>query len=510
MSQLVVLPLIVPFIVALLSIALRKTNYSDLVAVSGSLAYLGAVIMLSRRVLVEGPVTLQAGGWPAPFGITLIADSLSVLMLLLTSAVFVAVNIYSSGFIGQKGKRNGYYTFLHFMAAGMSGAFVTGDLFNLFVMFEIVLISSYALIAYTSDKDSLLVSMRYVVLNLIGSSLMLISIGGLYAVTGTLNIADMASVLSQGSVNMAPVLAFSLLLFCVFGIKSGLVPFHFWAPPVYSTSPPPVAAFMAGISKKVGIYAVIRIYFTVFSAASIPENALLFAGEPVNTAVAYLAGAMAVATLLLGGFSALHRQSIDRLLSYSSVGQIGFIFIPLSIAMLEGSNVAMTAALVYLVSHGLAKPALFMISGLIERMTGTSKLEDLGGLSESSIVFSASFFVSAFSLVGIPPLLGFFGKMLVFKSAIVSGNLLLLTALLAGAVITLIYFSRTWLEVFFGEPVDYARSEVSKKEVFAVAVLTVLIVVLGVGFEPLYQLVEKASEAALNTEVYVETVMEES
>ncbi len=170
----------------------------------------------------------------------------------------------------------------------------------------------------------------------------------------------------------------------------------------------------------------------------------------------------------------------------------------------------MTAALVYLVSHGLAKPALFMISGLIERMIGTSKLEDLGGLSEVSLVFSASFFISALSLVGIPPLLGFLGKMLVFKSVIVSEHFLLLATLLAGAVVTLIYFSRTWLEVFFGEPVEYSRSEVSKKEVFAVTVLTVLIVVLGVGFEPMYQLVEKASEAALNTEVYVETVMGDS
>lgn len=501
------LPVIIPFVMALLCIGLRKTGYSDVVAVSGALAYLGGVFVLSRKVLVEGAVTLQAGGWPAPFGITLVADSLSVLMLLLSSVVFLAVVIYSSGFIQDKGKRNGYYAFLFFMAAGMSGIFVTGDLFNLFVMFEIVLMSSYALIAYTSHETSLLVSIRYVVLNLIGSSLMLISIGGLYSVTGTLNIADMASILSTGSVNMVPVLGFSLLLFCVFAIKSGLVPFHFWAPPVYSSSPAPVAAFMAGVSKKAGIYAIIRLYFTIFSSARIPEGALLFAGRPVNTAVAYLAGTMAVITLIFGGLSALNRKTLDRLLSYSSVGQIGFIFIPLSLAMLEGSKTAMIAALVYAVSHGLAKPALFMISGMIERMTGNSRLDELGGLSESSFIFSVSFFVSAFSLVGIPPLLGFFGKMLVFKSAVASESFVLLLVLLFGAVLTLIYFSRTWLQVFFGEPVEYSRSRISKKEVFAVVFLTVLIVFLGVGFEPVYQLVEKASESALNTDKYIETVV---
>lgn len=507
MNQLIILPVIVPILTALVSIVLRKTRYGDVTAVSGALLYLVSVLMLSRKVLVDGAVSYQAGGWPAPFGITLVADSLSVLMLLLTSAVFLAVNLYSSGYIGSTGKESGYYTFLHFMAAGMSGAFITGDLFNLFVMFELVLMSSYALVAYSGSKESLFISMKYVVLNLIGSSLMLVSIGGLYAVTGTLNMADMAVILSKGSVNMVPVLGLSMLLFCVFAIKSGLVPFHFWAPPVYSNSPPPASAFMAGISKKVGIYAVIRMYVTVFSGAKIPETAMFFAGQPVNNVVAQFVTAMAVVTVFIGGISAINRESLDKLLSYSSVGQIGFIFLPLAIAILENSRSALAAALVYMIAHGLAKPALFMISGIIEDMAGSSRLEDLGGLSETSFTFSAAFFITAFSLVGIPPLTGFFAKMLVFRSAIESGNFFILAVLLLGAFLTLIYVSRTWLEVFFGEPVEYTRSAVSKREVFAVILLAVLVLALGAGFEPVYRLVEKASESALDTEKYIETVM---
>ena len=497
-------------ITAILSIVLRERNFRDYLSFAGSIIYFFFTASLAQKVLVNGPLSYQAGGWAAPYGITLVADSLTVLMLLLTSLVFIAVNLYSWGYISDKGKESGYYAFLHFMLAGMSGAFTTGDLFNLFVMFELVLMSSYALVAYSGSRESLFISMKYVVLNLIGSSLMLVAIGGLYSVTGTLNMADMAVILAEGSVNMAPVLGLSMILFCVFAIKSGLVPFHFWAPPVYSNSPPPASALMAGISKKVGIYAVIRLYITVFSGAVMPENALLFAGQPINMATGYLVGVMAVITVLLGGISAVNRNSLDKLLSYSSVGQIGFIYVPVSIAMITGSHTALNAALAYIIAHGLAKPALFMISGIIEKIAGTSRLDELGGLSESSFMLSAVFFISAFSLVGVPPLTGFFGKMMVFQSLISSGNFITLVSLLAGAVLTLMYCSKAWLEIFFGEPVDFDRSKTSKKEVLSVIILAVLILFLGMNFEAVYQVIEKAAQASLETQAYTETVLGET
>lgn len=323
MNQMIVLSLLVPLVTAILSILFRKTRFRDYISIAGSVVYLIATGSLASKILSSGAISYQAGGWPAPYGITLVADQLSALMLLLTATVALTANLYSWGYISDRGKESGYYAFLHFMITGMSGAFITGDLFNLFVMFELVLMSSYALVAYSGSRESLFISMKYVVLNLIGSLLMLVAIGGLYSVTGTLNMADMALILSQGSVNMVPVLGLSMILFCVFAIKSGLVPFHFWAPPVYSNSPPPASALMAGISKKVGIYAVIRLYLTVFSSATLPETALVFPGQPVNLVTGYMVAVMASATVILGGIGAVNREGLDKLLSYSSVGQVG-------------------------------------------------------------------------------------------------------------------------------------------------------------------------------------------
>ena len=493
----IILPFLIPLITAAASIALRKTYFRDYVSVTGSLAYLGSVILLVSRVTAEGSLTLQAGGWPAPYGITFVADSLSVLMLGLTAVVSLAGNIYSGAYIGSRGKDSGYYAFFHFMVAGMSGAFLTGDIFNLFVMFEMILISSYAMVAYTGTRQSLFTSLKYVLLNLIGSSLMLVAIGGIYAVTGSLNMADIALKISENPALASEITGFAMILFTVFAIKSGLVPFHFWAPPVYSNSPPPAAAMMAGISKKVGIYAIIRIFITVFEASSSIIGSLL---GPVMLL-------MASGTVLLGGLSALNRKKLDRILSYSSIGQVGFIFIPLGISIFSGSVNALAASLVYLVSHAFAKPALFMISGIIEGITGTTKLEELGGLSESSVVFSSTFFLSAFSLVGIPPLIGFFGKMLAFKTAITSGSMFLFAVLLFGAFSTLLYFTDTWLKVFFGEPVEFDTEKVSHREILAVMMLVLLIVLLGIDFDMLYQAALNGSETAFGTQQYIETVL---
>lgn len=507
MSQLIVLPLIIPLATAVLSILFRKTRFRDYISIIGSIGYIAATGLLTSKIFSSGAISYQAGGWPAPYGITLVADHLSILMLLLTATVAFAANLYSWGYISDTGKESGYYAFLHFMITGMSGAFVTGDLFNLFVMFELVLMSSYALVAYSGSKESLFISLKYVVLNLIGSSLMLVAIGGLYSVTGTLNMADMALILSEGSVNMVPVLGLSTMLFCVFAIKSGLAPFHFWAPPVYSNSPPPASALMAGISKKVGIYAVIRLYITVFSSAKLPETALVFSGEPLNVLIGYMVALMASATVLIGGIGAVNRKSLEKLLSYSSVGQVGFIYIPISITMITGELTPLIASLIYVLSHGLAKPALFMISGIVEKISGSAELDELGGLSELSFILSASFFVSAFSLVGIPPLIGFFAKFKVFEAAINSGNIFIVALLFAGSITTLIYFSRAWLKAFFGKPVDTDISQASRKEVLSVIILAVLILVLGLHFEIVYQFVERAAESGLNSQVYIDTVL---
>ncbi len=506
MTQLTILPIILPLLTAVLSIIARENRFRDYISLTGSLAYFILIISIASKVISQGTVTYQAGGWPAPFGVTFIVDSLSLFMLLITAVVSLAANLYSISYIGNEGKESGFYAFFHFMVMGMSGAFITGDIFNLFVMLEITLMSSYAMVAYTGTKESLFTSLKYVVLNLVGSSIMLIAIGGIYSISGTLNMADLALTLSKPGAATVPVLGLISLLFSVFAIKSGLVPFHFWAPAVYSNSPPPAAAMMAGISKKVGIYAVIRLYITVFSEASIPENALILGGEPATVFIGFIALLLGVCTVIIGGISAINRDKLDELLSYSSVGQVGFIFVPLALALIYSSEAALVASLIYILSHSLAKPALFMISGIIEEVTETTELDELGGLSEASFALSAAFFISAFSLVGIPPLLGFFGKMLVFKTAVVQQQFHVLIVLVIGAVSSLLYFGEAWLSVFFGEPVELVE-QMPCLQVFAVTFLAALVLTLGIGFEPVYDLASEAAEAAFSTEVYIDTVL---
>lgn len=507
MTQTIILPLIVPLLTALISVLLRKSFLRDYVSFSGALFYLISVLLLSSKVASQGTISYQAGGWTAPYGITIVADHLAIFMLVLTGIVSLAVNIYSWGYITDKGKSSGYYIFQNFMITGMTGAFLAGDLFNLFVMFEIVLMASYALVSFSGSKESLFISLKYVVLNLIGSSLMLVAIGGLYSITGTLNMADMAIVLSEGSVNMAPVLGLLSILFSVFAIKSGMVPFHFWAPPVYANSPPPPSALMAGISKKVGVYAVIRLYITIFSTAKMPETSLMMPGESVNYFVGLLTMGMASLTIVLGGIGALNRESLDKLLSYSSLGQMGFIFLPIGLVMITGHIQPLAAALLYVLAHALAKPVLFMLSGLIEKSTDERKFNNLGGLSEESFVLSASFFVAIFSLVGIPPLTGFFAKFTVFRSIFASGHTYLLGILVLGSLMTILYASRSWMEIFFGKPVETDISVISKKEVFSIIILVVLLVVIGVHMEPVYQFIEKAAQDAIQTSSYTEAVV---
>lgn len=505
MNNIVIATFVIPLIAAITSVLLRKTRFKDGVSLVGSFAYIGVVAVLAQKVLATGALTFQAGGWPPPFGISFIADELSVLMLMLTAFVSLAGNLYSVSYIGDKGKENGYYAFFHFMIAGMTGAFLTADLFNLFVMFEIVLMSSYAMVAYAGTKESLFTSLKYVVLNLIGSSLMLIAIGGLYSVTGTLNMADMAAVLASAEVNMVPVLGLSALLFCVFAIKSGVVPFQFWVPTVYSNSPPPAAAMMAGISKKVGIYAVIRLYYAVFSQAALPSSAAFFAGRSVGAVLGWMILAISLVTLLFGGLAAVNRDRLEKLLSYSSIGQVGFIYIPVALGLIYSSKLAVMAAIVYMINHALAKSSLFMTTGIIERMSGTTRLSELGGISEKSTWLAAVFFISMMSLVGVPPLLGFFSKFMVFKTVFTASTWIPLALAFTGALFTLIYASKSVLKALFGEPIDVSLN-ISIYEKIALTLLVAGIVLLGVGFEQLHQVTGLAAETVVEPETYIESM----
>ena len=521
-SQVVIAPLLVALFTAIATLPLRRfPRAQQAVSLVGALAYLGAVALLADRVVAESILVYQLSAWPAPFGITLVADALSLFMLGLTSVVSLAAVAFSTRFMSEYAQQVSYHTLYHLMVVGITGSFLTGDIFNLFVWFEVMLLSSYVLVAFYSGAEHTRAALTYTVLNLLGSALMLLAIGGLYATVGTLNMADMARRLAnpaQYGVDPVPVLGLTVLLFCVFALKAGVVPFQFWVPAAYRAAPAPVTAMLAGVVKKVGIYAIIRLYFTVFAAATLPAGLGLpgFVGDDFLSFFGPVMFVMAAGSILLGGIGAVSRNGLDGVLAYSSIGQIGFVVLPLAVAAtVPGVRaLAIAAALVYALNHGLTKSMLFLASGTIKEAVGSIRFERIGGLAARTPLLSIAFFLGALSLIGIPPLSGFFGKLLVFRTTAHAGAMggrggaLAVGLSLLGAILTIAYFSRAWNRGFWGTESEGVRTATYSPTLVAVVVaLAVLLVVVGIGFDPVLRAAEAAADVTLDRQAYVDAVL---
>ena len=527
MSLLVIAPLLVVLGTAIITLTLgRRPQLQRATSVAGVVGYAVAVSAVVWAFVLApaapGAAAYQVGDWPAPFGITLVLDGLSAFMLTIAAGVSLASILFSVRYVTPENQRVYYHPLFHLLLVGVTGAFLTGDLFNLFVWFEVMLIVSYVFVAFYGTGYATAASFRYLVLNVFGSALMLVAIGGLYATTGTLNMADMAQRLATPAaygVDPTPVVGLSALLLAVFALKAGLVPFQFWVPAAYTAAPPPITAMFAGVTKKVGMYAIVRLYFTVFAGAPVSVDLLGVAGVSPLAFLAPVLAAMGMASIVVGGFGAIGRDRLDGVFAYSSIGQVGFIALPIAVAAAADSTgalreIAITAALVFALHHALAKGLLFLSVAAVEDATGTGRLRDLGGVAGHSPMLSGAVFVGLLSLIGLPPLTGFFGKFLAFDAAIRglgsdSGVLsaLALVALLLGAVLTILYATRVWVGGFWGR--ETAAVEVATVESGQVAVLVALaaaVVLVGVGFDPIYRFAETAASAALDSEAYVDIV----
>ncbi|MFB6133164.1 MAG: complex I subunit 5 family protein, partial [Halanaeroarchaeum sp.] len=306
-----------------------------------------------------------------------------------------------------------------------------------------------------------------------------------------------------------PVLGLSALLFAVFALKAGVVPFQFWVPSAYRAAPSPVTAMLAGVVKKVGVYAVVRLYFGVFAAATLPVSIPFVEGTSVLSFFGPILFAMATASILFGGFGAIGRDDLNGVLAYSSISQIGFVVLPLGLAAAIPSirSLAIFAALVYALNHALAKGLLFLVSGTIQDATGSTDLHDVSGVARTSPIVAGAFLVGGLALIGIPPLAGFFGKLFVFRTAIAAASPIGLAVALAGGVLTIAYVSRTWNRGFWGRPPAIVEdASPDRIEVVVLVALALAIVLVGVGFDPIYRFAEAASRAALDRAAYVDAV----
>ncbi|THE65479.1 Na+/H+ antiporter subunit D [Salinadaptatus halalkaliphilus] len=524
-SDLVIAPMLIVLVTAVLTLVLgRRPRARVGVSLVGGAGYVLAVTAIAWYVVLApdapGIATYQVADLPAPFGITLVADGLSAFMLTMVAAIGITSLVFSARTLPELDRRSYYFPLFHFLLLGVTGAFLTGDLFNLFVWFEVMLMASYIFVAYYGGAQHTRAAFWYVALNLLASAVFLLGVGGLYATTGTLNMADLARRLAEPAaygIDPGPVVGLLALLLSVFAIKAGLVPFQFWIPTAYRSAPPQVTAVLAGASKKVGIYAILRLSFTIFAGAqvgvdlAVPGVGTVVAGTSPLAFVGAALFVMAAASILVGGIGAVGRSSLEGILAYSSIGQVGFIAVPVAIAATttapELRQLAIVAALVYALNHTLAKGLLFLSVGAVRSATGTSQLADLGGLAGRSPPLAIAFFVGSLALVGIPPLSGFFGKLLVFDAAARAGTMPVLVLLVGGSVLTIAYTTRTWNRSFWGtRTAAVSRATVDPVKIGVLLALTGTILAVGIGFEPVYEFADAAAAAALDVEGYVEAV----
>jgi len=415
-----------------------------------------SLLMLSTVVVVaailvnqtdsHGPQVIWIGAWPEPLGISLVADRLSSLMLLVSAVVALVVLVFAIGQGLADDEEDTPMSIFHptylILMAGVSNAFLAGDLFNLFVGFEILLFSSYVLLTLGGTGERIHAGTTYVVVSLVSSSLFLIAIAAAYASTGTVNLAHLA--LRLEGLPESTVLVVQLALLTAFGIKAAVFPMSSWLPDSYPTAPAPVTAVFAGLLTKVGVYAIIRV------------QTLLFPNSPLTGLLMWAA----LLTMIVGILGAVSQSGLKRILSFTLVSHIGYMIFGVALATPHGT----AGAIFYVAHHITIQTALFLITGLVERLGRTTQLDRLGGLAKASPVLAILFFVSAMNLSGIPPLSGFLAKIGLFHAGLEVGTPLAWT-LVAGGIITslltLYALAKVWSQAFW-RPVANETDEIEE------------------------------------------------
>jgi multicomponent Na+:H+ antiporter subunit D len=495
MSALLVAPILLPLLGAACSILVGRNRTAQRVI---GISILTLVCIAAVALLVEvdrnGIVVVQAGGWPAPLGITLVADRLSAIMLTVGSLMLLAVLVYAIGQPGAERHHVGFQSVYLVLAAGVSSSFLTGDLFNLFVSFEVMLTASYVLITLGGRKDQVRSGMTYVVISLLASALFVTTLALLYAATGTVNLAD----LSEQVAHLDPGLrsGFAVLLLVVFGIKAGLFPLFSWLPDAYPTAPAPVTAVFAGLLTKVGVYAIIRTQTLLFPADSRPTTLML-----------WLAGL----TMVVGILGAIAQADVKRILSFNIVSHIGYMVMGLAFFTVSG----LAAAIFYVVHHIVAKTTLFLTGGLIEHVGGSSRISRLGGMVRSAPVVAVLFLVPALSLAGVPPFSGFVPKVGLVEAGFADGHWWIVGVSLLVSLLTLFSLMKIWSGVFWnpadaepeGTVHDAGRLGGPVLMVLPTAALLVLGLAIALAAGPLYDLAERAAADLLEPEGYVRAVL---
>ena len=524
MSGLVTLPVALPLLGAGLALALGRNRTAQwIVSVTTLTAVTAVALSLVLMVDRDGTLVVTLGNWPGDLGISLVADRFSALMVLVSAFVSLCVLVYSLGQGLADGTAMTPVTIYHptylVLSAGVSNAFLAGDLFNLFVGFEILLVASFVLLTIGGTGPRMRAGTVYVVVSILSSLLFLMTIGLIYASTGTVNLALLAVRLDELPDGLSLVL--QLLLLATFSVKAAVFPLSAWLPDSYPTAPAPVTAVFAGLLTKVGIYAIVR------------TQTLLFPDSPLETLLMWAA----LATMIIGILGAIAQTEIKRILSFTLVSHIGYMVFGVALA----TPLGLASTIFYVVHHITVQSALFLVAGLIERRGGSTSLDRLGGLARLSPMLAVLYFVPAMNLAGIPPFSGFIGKVGLMQAGVDVGGALPLALVAAGALtslLTLYAIGRIW-SLAFWRPPETSHVSAEKKAAAAgldapgpddaapdaaapealtfraagsLAVPTAALVGFGllltVAAGPLFGYAERSAAVLLDRDSYIDTMLE--
>lgn len=490
MNNLVIFPIILPLIAGMIMVVFRKKiMFHKVLGIVALVATGVAALSLLQQINSDGVQTLQLGGWQAPFGVGMVADSFSALLVLTSSIVALATLLYAFNSIGREREEHYFYPLFLFLLTGVNGSFLTGDLFNLFVHFEVMLVSSYVLISLGGTKIQLRESLKYILINLISSFLFLVAIAYLYRMMGTVNLAHLSVRIQEAGMD-GLMISVSLLFLIVFALKAGLFLF-FWLPGSYSAPPTAIAAVFAALLTKVGIYSIMRLFSLVF-----------FEERQITHLII---GIMAGLTMLLGAIGAVAYWDIKRILTYNVIIGVGLILAGFA----TFTEAGMTGSIYYLIHDMIIKALIFLIGGTVIHLTGTGKIREMSGLIRLHPQLGWMFFIASLSLAGIPPLSGFVGKLFITEGTFSSGYFWLGGIGLLTSLMVLYSVLKIFMNVFWGYTnlTEEEEKGTTKGLLFPIGILTALTIALGLGAEGIHAYVDLAVEVLLDPSIYIEAVL---
>lgn len=491
MNNGLIAPVIIPLLTGMILILVQKNIKLQRMLSLLALLAVGVIsVLLMLQIKGSGIQTLQLGGWEAPYGISFVGDMFSALLLLATSIVSICCLIYAFPTIGRKQEKLYFYPLYLFLITGVNGSFLTGDLFNLYVFFEVFLVASYVMITLGGTRRQLRESLKYIFTNVIASAFFLIGVAYLYSMTGTLNLADLSLRIAEvGQDGLITTVA--LLFLIVFALKAGLLLF-FWLPGSYSVPPTAIAAIFAALLTKVGIYAIFRMF------------TLIFYHEPQITHL--LIGLLAAATLILGGLGAVGFGEIQKILTYNVVISVGFIMLGLVSFTPEG----ITGSIYYLLHDIIIKALIFLVGGTVIHLTGTGRLKEISGLIRLHPPLGWMFLIAVLSMVGIPPLSGFLGKVFTIQGTFEAGYYGFGAIGLVASLFILFSMIKLFMNVFWGETILSEEDEKGSMKglLLPIALLTLVSLALGLGAEGIAGYVAQAAEELLDPNLYIHAVMD--